>query len=129
MAGSAQWMSSTTTTTGRSAASAEKKVRHAACISSRTRFGSSSASGVSGSSRPVVKAMAAVARSGSGAAVRSVIPTERILSSATAGVSVSETSAMLSRISDKGQYVMPSPYGRHRPRTTNGARSCEAAHR
>ncbi len=74
MAGSAQWMSSTTTTTGRSAASAEKKVRHAACISSRTRFGSSSASGVAGSSRPVVKAMAAVARSGSGAVFSSGHP-------------------------------------------------------
>ena len=103
MAGSAQWMSSTTTTTGRSAASAEKKVRHAACISSRTRFGSSSASGVAGSSRPVVKAMAAVARSGSGAVFSRVMPIERIFSSATVGESVSETSAMLRRISDRGQ--------------------------
>ena len=76
-----------------------------------------------------MKAMAAVARSGSGALFSRVIPIERIFSSATVGESVSETSAMLRRISDRGQYVMPSPYGRHRPRTTNGARSCEAAHR
>ncbi len=105
MAVSAQWMSSITTINGAERAIQAKKASHALRISVLTAGGGRSANGESGSSRPIVQAIAGTANSSSGAVVASA----RTLPSATSGESVSSTPRSAFAISISGQNVTPSP--------------------
>ena len=109
--GSAQWRSSSTTTSGRERDRPSKNRRTAQPISSGGRAMSPDAP-MSCATRAATSA--AEGSSGTSAAIASLMLPGPSRSS---GPMASRT------ISASGQYVMPSPYERHRPRSTVGSRA------